>query len=209
MLLGSNCMNFSFWLSCICLRHWWSLWFDYSTDLRFAYVYTFFFNCCTGAFYILQKQFPGAKFIALDIMCKYSVWLAKIDPGLFASQKRFLSVMHAKAHNWNCQVCLHMSSTVTRISLKVDIISDSRWLVIVFERRISPKACIQAYKINFVHNCCSLLSLIMSWFYLTSLVWKWKHSAIAKYLLHPHCWLQLEQKRYVRCSVHVTNHFRF
>lgn len=51
-----------------------------------------------------QREFPGAKYIAMDTMCKYWPWLTKIDPDLATQHKPFMSVMHAKANKWKCQV---------------------------------------------------------------------------------------------------------
>ena len=53
---------------------------------------------------LLQKQFPGANFICTDVACKYWPWLAKQDSTLSCRQKPLLSVMHAKAHEFKCQV---------------------------------------------------------------------------------------------------------
>ena len=42
------------------------------------------------------------KYVWPDVICKYWPWAEKVD--LPADMKPALSVMHAKAHNWNCQV---------------------------------------------------------------------------------------------------------
>jgi len=52
---------------------------------------------------LLQLEFPNAKFMALDTVCQYGPWLSRVDADLHSQHKTLLSVMHAKAHNWNCQ----------------------------------------------------------------------------------------------------------
>ena len=42
--------------------------------------------------------------MALDTVCQYWPWLSRVDADLHSKHKPLLSVMHAKAHNWNCQV---------------------------------------------------------------------------------------------------------
>ena len=42
------------------------------------------------------------KYVWQDVICKYWPWAEKVN--LPADMKPALSVMHAKAHNWNCQV---------------------------------------------------------------------------------------------------------
>jgi len=52
------------------------------------------------------------KFVCQDVICRFWPWLQKIrellpsEPGVQATKemKPFLSVMHAKAHDWACQV---------------------------------------------------------------------------------------------------------
>lgn len=46
-------------------------------------------------------------FLWYDVICKYWPWLSKHDPDTSQSMKPALSVMHAKAHSWSCQVYLH------------------------------------------------------------------------------------------------------
>ena len=55
-------------------------------------------------YFIYQKQFPTARYIAHDTICKYWPWLQKLDGITAERQKPILSVMHAKSHSWNCQV---------------------------------------------------------------------------------------------------------
>ena len=57
-------------------------------------------------FFILQKEFPKAKFIAMDTACKYWPWLQKVDKDRSEQQEPLLSVMHAKSHTWTCQVSI-------------------------------------------------------------------------------------------------------
>lgn len=53
---------------------------------------------------LFQREFSNANFIAMDTICKYWPWLIKLDPTMATRQQPFLSVMHAKAHSWACQV---------------------------------------------------------------------------------------------------------
>ncbi|KAJ7337885.1 hypothetical protein OS493_008043 [Desmophyllum pertusum] len=51
-----------------------------------------------------QRMFPaGVEFFWEDIVCKYWKWAAKVG-GSEMTMKPALSVMHAKAHKWSCQV---------------------------------------------------------------------------------------------------------
>ena len=52
-------------------------------------------------YYITKK----VQFFWYDVVCKYWPWLKKNDPGTAQKMKPALSVMHAKAHAWSCQVC--------------------------------------------------------------------------------------------------------
>ncbi|XP_067951302.1 uncharacterized protein [Watersipora subatra] len=54
--------------------------------------------------YILQKQFPSAQFFAYDVACRYYPWLQKFDGETAKKQTPMLSVMHAKSHQWSCQM---------------------------------------------------------------------------------------------------------
>lgn len=59
------------------------------------------------AHYILTKKFLNKPLIFFwqDIMCKFWKWAEKSDIDFSSYQiKPALSVMHAKAHNWTCQV---------------------------------------------------------------------------------------------------------
>lgn len=53
-------------------------------------------------YYITKK----VQFFWYDVVCKYWPWLKKNDPGTAQKMKPALSVMHAKAHAWSCQVCV-------------------------------------------------------------------------------------------------------
>lgn len=51
-----------------------------------------------------KKMLPaGVKYFWQDIVCKYWKWAGKIG-GPEMTMKPALSVMHAKAHKWSCQV---------------------------------------------------------------------------------------------------------
>ena len=59
--------------------------------------------------YLHTKNFSEAKCVWADIMCQYWPWaLSKVDSCPEAkeamSSQPCLSVMHAKAHSWHCQV---------------------------------------------------------------------------------------------------------
>ncbi|XP_014677256.1 PREDICTED: uncharacterized protein LOC106817122 [Priapulus caudatus] len=63
----------------------------------------------------LQENFckpQDVNFVCQDVICRYWPWLAKCASRfpeffpLLTEMKPFLSVMHAKAHTWSCQVCL-------------------------------------------------------------------------------------------------------
>ena len=59
------------------------------------------------AHYILAKKFleKPLNFFWQDIMCKFWKWAQKSDPAFSGYHiKPALSIMHAKAHNWSCQV---------------------------------------------------------------------------------------------------------
>lgn len=51
--------------------------------------------------YYIPKQ---VQFFWYDVVCKYWPWLKKNDPGTAQKMNPALSVMHAKAHTWSCQV---------------------------------------------------------------------------------------------------------
>lgn len=55
----------------------------------------------------LKKMIPsGVKYFWEDIVCKYWKWARKAGGLDGSNMKPALSVMHAKAHNWTCQVIL-------------------------------------------------------------------------------------------------------
>ena len=52
---------------------------------------------------LLKKHLGGSEYVALDTMCQYWRWLKKTDEEMTKHQKPFLSVFHAKGHQWKCQ----------------------------------------------------------------------------------------------------------
>ncbi|XP_028403336.1 uncharacterized protein LOC114526041 [Dendronephthya gigantea] len=52
--------------------------------------------------HVLTKN--NGMFLWYDVVCQYWPWLIKHDPVLADQTKPGLSVMHAKAHSWTCQV---------------------------------------------------------------------------------------------------------
>ncbi|XP_048581069.1 uncharacterized protein LOC116618759 isoform X1 [Nematostella vectensis] len=50
--------------------------------------------------YFLPKE---VEFFWYDVVCQYWPWLRMHDPDTASKMKPALSVMHAKAHSWNCQ----------------------------------------------------------------------------------------------------------
>lgn len=58
------------------------------------------------AYYIQRYQMQPANvaFIWVDVICKYWKWARNAGLLKECSIKPALSVMHAKAHNWTCQV---------------------------------------------------------------------------------------------------------
>lgn len=46
----------------------------------------------------------NVEFFWYDVICKYWPWLKKNDPATSKKMSPALSVMHAKAHDWSCQV---------------------------------------------------------------------------------------------------------
>ena len=52
----------------------------------------------------------GVMYFWEDIVCKYWKWARKAGGLDGSDMKPALSVMHAKAHNWTCQVNLCLSS---------------------------------------------------------------------------------------------------
>lgn len=66
-----------------------------------------FYGEVYGYAHYLQKVFlipKKVQFLWYDVICKYWLWLRKTDPTCVQSMKPALSVMHAKAHAWTCQV---------------------------------------------------------------------------------------------------------
>lgn len=66
-----------------------------------------FYGEVYGYAHYLQKMFlipKKVQFLWYDVICKYWPWLRKTDPTCVQSMKPALSVMHAKAHAWTCQV---------------------------------------------------------------------------------------------------------
>ena len=60
----------------------------------------------------LKKMIPaGVMYFWEDIVCKYWKWARKAGGLDGSDMKPALSVMHAKTHNWTCQVNLRLSST--------------------------------------------------------------------------------------------------
>lgn len=58
------------------------------------------------AHYMQQNYFipRNVKFLWYDVVCKYWPWLKKQNKEVSEKMKPALSVMHAKAHAWYCQV---------------------------------------------------------------------------------------------------------
>ena len=61
-----------------------------------------------------KKMLPAVvKYFWEDIVCKYWKWAGKVG-GSEMNMKPALSVMHAKAHKWSCQVrffCFHLDTS--------------------------------------------------------------------------------------------------
>ena len=49
----------------------------------------------------------GVNFFWEDIVCQYWKWARKTGSLEGSNMKPALSVMHAKAHNWTCQVIIN------------------------------------------------------------------------------------------------------
>lgn len=66
------------------------------------------------AHYLQTISIPpkNVLFFWYDVICKYWPWLTNHDPGASQSMKPALSVMHAKAHSWSCQVFYSMYNSV-------------------------------------------------------------------------------------------------
>jgi len=55
--------------------------------------------------YIHLKKIPaGAKYFWEDIVCKYWKWARKAGGLEGSDMQPAFCIMHAKAHNWTCQV---------------------------------------------------------------------------------------------------------
>jgi len=63
-------------------------------------------------------------FVCQDVICRFWPWLQKVrpslpnEPGVQATKdmKPFLSVMHAKAHDWACQVnFIHVYDRIVKV----------------------------------------------------------------------------------------------
>lgn len=66
-----------------------------------------FYGEVYGYAHYLQKVFLVPKkvnFLWYDVICKFWPWLRKADPTCAETMQPALSVMHAKAHAWTCQV---------------------------------------------------------------------------------------------------------
>lgn len=60
-----------------------------------------------GYAHYLQKTYfipKKVKYFWYDVVCKYWPWLNKNDREVSEKMKPALSIMHAKAHSWSCQV---------------------------------------------------------------------------------------------------------
>lgn len=85
---------------------------ELSSSYRFGYPH-----------YLHIKSFSGVKCVWADVMCQYWPWaLSKVNCCLESKQAMSahpcLSVMHAKAHSWHCQVNKqYMHVTVLSLSL--------------------------------------------------------------------------------------------
>lgn len=81
----------------------------HNTDAYFANQTLFSFGY---SHYLHNEVFAprGVKWIWQDIICQYWQWSrakSELFPGSQAmSMKPALSVMHAKAHSWACEVCM-------------------------------------------------------------------------------------------------------
>lgn len=62
-----------------------------------------------GYAHYMQLNFflpKNVQFFWYDVVCKYWPWIQKHNKEVSEKMKPALSVMHAKAHAWYCQVCL-------------------------------------------------------------------------------------------------------
>ena len=77
--------------------------------------------------YVLKEltQKASIQFVCQDVICRFWPWLQKVrpalsnDPGVQATKdmKPFLSVMHAKAHDWACQVTMKVVSNCLYLAI--------------------------------------------------------------------------------------------
>lgn len=92
-------------------------WRDVSTciSLQLLIVHdVMFLSCCRFGYshYLHANEFAarGVEFVWEDIICQYWPWAERkrhLFPELMAKEiKPALSVMHAKAHSWHCQVVI-------------------------------------------------------------------------------------------------------
>ncbi|KAF3861187.1 hypothetical protein F7725_001442 [Dissostichus mawsoni] len=61
----------------------------------------------------LQKEFQRASFLAMDVTCRYVPYLDEVSEALphlqpLKEMRYCLSVMHAKAHNTKCEICINI-----------------------------------------------------------------------------------------------------
>lgn len=88
----------------------------------------------------LQQKLASSRFFCMDVTCKYWPYLQRVTkscPELqhLLNMKPFLSVFHAKAHDFKCEVsnCYHVTES---LYVKTSIPPRQHWLVItclVFE----------------------------------------------------------------------------
>lgn len=68
----------------------------------------------------------GVQFFWEDIVCYYWKWASKIGQEETKTMSPALSVMHAKAYKWFCQVCLFDSVDNNPSDLSISAGVDSR-----------------------------------------------------------------------------------
>lgn len=79
-----------------------------------------FLNSYGYSHYLHEKVFApqGVQWLWQDVVCQYWPWAERKSP-LFPQSRAMdmqpaLSVMHAKAHSWHCQVCICTYSCACR-----------------------------------------------------------------------------------------------
>jgi hypothetical protein len=72
--------------------------------MKFGEVYGYAHYLQTTYFIPLHVQY-----FWYDVVCKYWPWLQKHDNQTAQLMRPALSVMHAKAHSWSCQVCIRIA----------------------------------------------------------------------------------------------------